>query len=311
MINVQENIPLAPLTTFKIGGAARFFVEAETVADVMEAVSFAQTKGLKLFILAGGSNVLFADAGFDGLVVHLVSRYIEITPDGLVHVSAGMLLGEVINMAMEGGMTGIERMSGVPGSLGGAVRGNAGAFGQEIGNVVVGVRAVNQKTGLVQEFTHEACRFVYRQSLFKCHSEWVILEVTLGLTPGGNRDELFQIAKETRAKREEKHAQSAKCAGSFFMNPIVKDEKLLREFAEETGAPSRNNRLPAGWLITKAGVRGKKIGGAQMSNQHPNYLVNTGKATADHVVMLASFVKTRVRNQLGVQLKEEIQFVGF
>ncbi len=310
MINVQEQVPLAPLTTFKIGGPARYFVEAKDAASVIEAFEWAEAKRVPTFILAGGSNVLFPDLGYEGLIIHIVGEHISVHGSSIT-ASAGSVLKHVIDSGLEAGLEGMEYMSGIPGSLGGAVRGNAGAFGTEIESVLNKVKAVNRLTGLVKEFYNDECEFGYRQSFFKRHPEWVILEVQLCLRDADNLEEVMRIAKETIAKREAKHPQDAKCAGSFFMNPVVTDEKLLTEFEEETGTASRNGKLPAGWLITKVGLRGKKIGGAQMSNQHPNYLVNVGNATADDVVILASVVKTRVRNELGIQLKEEIQFVGF
>jgi UDP-N-acetylmuramate dehydrogenase len=310
MIHIQENIPLAPFTTFKIGGNARYFTEASTPGQITAALEWAEEKGVPAFILAGGSNALFADTGYPGLVIRLSEGGWQFSETGFV-ASGAVNLGEVIEASLEKGLGGMERMSGIPGSLGGALRGNAGAFGVEIKNVVTRVKALHQKTGLLKDFTNQECTFGYRTSYFKENPEWVVVEVAIALTPGGDAKKLLRIAKETRDKREAKHPQSAKCAGSFFMNPLVKNEKLLEEFADETGTLSKNGRLPAGWLINHCGLRGKKIGGAQISKQHPNYLVNIGTAKADDVLMLASFVKTRVRNELGVQLKEEIQYVGF
>jgi UDP-N-acetylmuramate dehydrogenase len=310
MIHIQENIPLAPFTTFKIGGKARYFTEASTPGQITAALEWAEEKNAPAFMLSGGSNVLFADAGYPGLVIRLAEGGWQFTEAGFV-ASGAVNLGEMIEASLEKGLGGMERMSGIPGSLGGALRGNAGAFGAEIKDVVTRVKALHQKTGLLKDFTNQECAFGYRTSYFKQNPEWVVVEVAIALTPGGDAKELLRIAKETRDKREAKHPQSAKCAGSFFMNPLVKNEKLLEEFTDETGTSSKNGRLPAGWLINHCGLRGKKIGGAQISKQHPNYLVNTGSATADDVLMLASFVKTRVRNELGVQLKEEVQYVGF
>jgi UDP-N-acetylmuramate dehydrogenase len=244
------------------------------------------------------------------LVIHVVGAEVSIT-ESSVQVTAGTNLEKLIMTCLNEGLAGMERMAGIPGSLGGAVRGNAGAFGAEIGEFVTKVKAVSRETGMVREFSKAECDFEYRQSFFKKNNEWVIVEAALSLTPGRNVEELLAIAKETKEKREAKHPQTAKCAGSFFMNPVVSDEKLLTEFAEEAGTPSKNGKLPAGWLITHVGLRGKQIGGAKISSQHPNYLVNTGSATAEDVIMLASLVKTRVRDELGVRLREEVQFVGF
>lgn len=310
MTTPQENITLAPFTTFKIGGPAKFFIEAKSAQEISAALDWAEEKGVPSFLLAGGSNILFSDAGFDGLVIHIVEGGCHISNASVV-APAGSNLKELIDNVNEHGLAGMAEMSGIPGSLGGAVRGNAGAFGREIGDFVSCVKALDIKTGFVREFTQEECQFQYRCSYFKTHKEWVILEVKLAFTQEEDPDELKKLAKEIRARREAKHPQDAMCAGSFFMNPKVTNPHLLQEFEEETGTPSRNGVLPAGWLVAHVGLRGKKIGGAQMSPKHPNYLINTGTAKAEDVVMLSSFVKTRVRNQLGIQLKEEIQLVGF
>ena len=138
----------------------------------------------------------------------------------------------------------------------------------------------------------------------------IILSAEIKLTLG-DKEELGRVIEDTVRKREAKHPQAAFCAGSFFMNPVVKDEKLRREFEKDTGMAPKDDKLPAGWLIDHVGLRGKKIGGVLVSDRHPNYLVNTGNATAEDVITLASLIKTRVRDELSVRLQEEVQFVGF
>lgn len=221
-----------------------------------------------------------------------------------------MPLFDVVWAAKNASLQGIEKMAGIPGSFGGAVRGNAGAFGTEIGGVVTSVKTLNRFSGMVQEYSREECLFGYRNSIFKKDPNLIVLSAEIKLTPGDDV-ELERIIKETVATRESKHPQDAKCAGSFFMNPVVSDERLLQEFTKDTGNVSKDGKLPAGWLIDHVGLRGKKIGGAQVSPFHPNYLINTGDATAHDVVMLASLVKTKVRDELRVRLQEEVQFVGF
>jgi len=201
-------------------------------------------------------------------------------------------------------------LAGIPGSFGGAIRGNAGAFGTEIGNVITSVKGYVRDIGMVKEYSRKECGFAYRMSLFKKNPDLIILSAEIKLTPG-DKNELGKIIDDTVRKREAKHPQSALCAGSFFMNPVVKDEKLREEFQKDTGMVSRDNKLPAGWLIDHVGLRGKRIGGVLVSDRHPNYLVNTGNATAEDVITLASLIKTRVRDELRVRLKEEVQFVGF
>lgn len=309
MLTIKPHVPLAPFTTFNIGGPAEFYVAVTTVGELSEALDYAEKNKLKVFVLAGGSNLLIADKGVSGLVIHLRNESAR-AHQSTILADAGAKLLSVVELATKHGLAGIERLAGIPGSLGGAIRGNAGAFGMEIGDVVKSVKVYDRKENRLRDFTQFQCEFAYRSSYFKLHSELVILSAEL-IFKSGNREELARINRDTIATREAKHSQSAQCAGSFFMNPLVKDPELHAEFQKDTGTPSKDGKLPAGWLIDHVGLRGKKIGGAQVSQQHPNYFVNTGQATAEDVIMLASLVKQRVRTELGVELREEVQLVGF
>lgn len=309
MIHVRKNIPLAPFTTFRVGGAAAYFVEVSGAIELAESYEYAEHHKLPIFVLGGGSNILFADSGFPGLVVRMTDGGIKVSDQKII-VGAGIPLFEVVKQAVAAGLAGIERLAGIPGSFGGAVRGNAGAFGTEIGGVVAVVKTLDRNSGMVSEYRHDACVFGYRTSLFKENPHIIILSAEIKLARGDSND-LTRIMNETVAKREAKHPQDAKCAGSFFMNPEVNDKRLHDEFMKDTGTLSKNGKLPAGWLIDHVGLRGRKIGGAMVSEQHPNYLLNTGEATANDVVLLASLIKTRVRDELQVRLQEEAQYVGF
>ena len=309
-LNIQKNIPLAPLTSFHIGGPALAYTEAYSAQDVSLAIEYAKEHRIPALIFGGGSNVLFADKGFPGIVIHLVAKDISIKGDKLV-AAAGAKLLDVVMTAEEHGLAGLEKLAGIPGFLGGAVRGNAGAFGVEISSYLLSVTAVDLKSGLVRVFQKDECQFSYRKSFFKENKDWAILTAEFVFRQHARSNELAAIRKETMAKREAKHPQDAFCAGSFFMNPYVTNQALLDEFESETGHPSKDGKLPAGWLINYVGLRGKKIGGAQISLLHPNYLINTGEATAEDVVMLASLIKTKVRDELGIRLQEEVQMVGF
>lgn len=310
MVALKENVPLAPFTTFKIGGQARYYCEVSGAIELSEAFDYAEKHQLKMYVLGGGSNVLFSDAGFPGMVVRLIGGGISVAGERIT-AGAGMSLFDVVWKAKDAGLQGIEKLAGIPGSFGGAVRGNAGAFGTEIGQHIVSVKALDRHTGMVEEYAQAECQFSYRNSLFKKQTNLVILSAEIRLSAGGDQALLEQIIKETVATREKKHPQDAKCAGSFFMNPVVMDPHLLEEFEKDTGTPSKDGKLPAGWLIDHVGLRGKKIGGAMVSEKHPNYLLNTGTATAEDIVTLASLVKTKVRDVLRVKLQEEVQYVGF
>lgn len=306
---MQENVPLAPFTTFKIGGPAKYYCEASSPAQLTEAFVFAEENKIPIYVLGGGSNVLFSDNGFPGLVVRVVDGGMKVSGQKIL-AGGGESLLNVVTFAKDSSLQGIEKLAGIPGSFGGAVRGNAGAFGTEIGDVILSVKALDRITGLVREYDKSECRFSYRESVFKKNPNLVILSAEMKLE-SGEKEDLEHIMRDTMAKREAKHPQDAKCAGSFFMNPFVTDEELLLEFKKDTGMSSKDGKLPAGWLIDHVGLRGKKIGGAMMSEKHPNYLLNTGTATALDVITLASLVKTRVRDELGIKLQEEVQYVGF
>lgn len=309
MIHLKKNVPLAPLTTFHIGGKADYLVEATGAFELAEAIEYAEQQKLPVYIFGGGSNVLFSDKGFAGMVIRMVDGGIQVSEEKIL-CGAGVPLFDVVRAARDAGLSGIERLAGIPGSFGGAIRGNAGAFGVEIGSIVSSVKGYIKETGMVKEYKQEVCGFSYRTSLFKKNPDLIILSAEIRLKPG-NKDELEKVMNDTVKVRESKHSQDAFCAGSFFMNPVVKDEKLRQEFEKDTGTAPKDDKLPAGWLVDHVGLRGKRIGGAMVSDQHPNYLVNTGKATAENIITLASLIKTRVRDELSVRLREEVQFVGF
>ena len=301
-LEIQENVALSPLTTFRIGGAATYLAEVQCDEDLREALAWAREKNVGFIILAGGSNVLVADEGFDGLVIHMVSSGFSFAGDELA-ADAGCNLLALIYAAADVGFGGWEHLAGIPGSIGGAVRGNAGAFGTEIKDFAHKVRALNTETNEVREFNNAECSFSYRYSFFKHHPEWVITRVfvrLLQVKPAESK----RLIEETIAEREKRHLQNVQAAGSYFMNPKT-PQHLQDLFEAEKGIKSREGRVPAGWLIEKAGMKGAMEGGAMASLQHPNYIVNTGAATAQDVRKLALDIKLTVHQQFGITLVEE------
>jgi UDP-N-acetylmuramate dehydrogenase len=302
MQEVQENVPLALLTTFQIGGAARYFVDVRSEADIKSAIAWAKERGMRFVILGGCSNVLVPDEGLDALVIHFVGDLYGFS-DGLLDSWAGTNLLLAIKAIGSQGCGGWEKLAGIPGTIGGAVRGNAGAFGSEIKDFVTSARALNSETGETKEFPNAECDFSYRHSFFKDNPEWIITRVALRLQPI-DPAESAKLAEETLAEREKRHLQNVKAAGSFFMNPVAPQD-IVELFEKEKGVKSRENRVPAGWLIEKAGMKGATIGGAIASLQHPNYIVNQGNATAGDVRALAKQVKEAVHSKFSVGLTEE------
>ena len=303
MLEIQENVPLAPLTTFQIGGLSRYFAKAVTVKEIKEAIRWAREHVVPFAILAGGSNVLIADEGYDGLVIQVASSQFSFDNQTMT-ADAGCNLLSLIREAASRGLGGWEKLAGIPGTIGGATRGNAGAFGTEIKDVATRVWALHRDTFEERGFIAEACAFAYRTSFFKSHPEWVITSVEVGLAKI-NPQELARLTEETIAEREKRHLQNVRAAGSYFMNPIARAE-IVEMFEREKGVKAREGRVPAGWLIEKAGMKGAMEGGAMASLQHPNYLVNaTGTATASDVRALAEKIKSAVQGQFGVELHEE------
>ena len=307
-LDIQKNVPLAPFTTFEIGGEAKYFVEVSDGEEIKEAIQWAREKSTPFVILAGGSNVLIPDKGLDALVIKVVGDDHKIEGN-LLEANPGCNLLSLIRALGEKGLGRWEKLAGIPGSIGGAVRGNAGAFGSEIKDFLERVRAFNIETGEEREFGNAECEFAYRDSFFKKNPEWIVTRVFIRLqTIDGSESK--RLADETVAERERRHIQNVRAAGSFFMNPVAPDRVVLM-FEKEKQVKSRGGRVPAGWLIEKSGMKGASVGYAQASLQHPNYIVNNGNATASDVLALADNIKRKVREQLEIELQEEAVIFNF
>lgn len=310
-LNIQKNIPLALYTTFKIGGAAKFFCEAKNEEEILEALKLAQEKNLPVFVLGGGSNVLVSDKGFDGIVIKIQNTKYKII-DTIVDCDAGCSLSKIVSESVKSGLTGLEWAAGIPGTVGGAVRGNAGArtLGGEMADAIESVKVLDVDDLQLKNYDSGMCGYEYRNSVFKQNPNLIILSANLKLKKG-DKEKSQKIVKEILAKRKEKQPMEFPSPGSFFKNPIVEDKNLIKQFETDTGQKIRDGKIPAPWLIEEAGLKGKKIGGAMVSEKHANFIVNTGNATAENVIMLAAIIKTKVRNKFGIQLQEEVQMVGF
>ena len=309
MITLQENIPLAPFTSFGIGGPARFLVEAGSTEELRDAVRFARQRGVDFYLLGGGTNLLVSDSGFDGLVIRVKFDAVRLAGKG-VEAEAGADLTGLVRSVANWGLAGMEPLAGIPGMLGGAIRGNAGAYGSCIGELCTTVRVLNSKTLEFAELSREECRFAYRNSRFKRDPGLIVVSAQLALSPSAS-EEIRHRVEATVARRTARKLQCEKSAGSFFMNPVVTDAGLIERFEADREVICRDGRVPAGWLIEQAGLRNQRVGGARVSSLHANYLINTGGARAEEIVTLARLVKERVRAVTGVQLQEEASFLGF
>ncbi|MEA3453175.1 MAG: UDP-N-acetylmuramate dehydrogenase [Patescibacteria group bacterium] len=280
---VEENISLAKYTTFKIGGNAKYFFTAETKEDIIKAVKAAQQSGLLFFILVGGSNILFSDQGFDGLVIMVKARKNELKIDN-IYVEAGETLAGVVHMASEAGLSGLEWAAGVPGTVGGAVRGNAGAFNSSMSDIIDSVEVLDASDLTVTSYNREDCEFEYRNSIFKRNKNLIILSTKIKLKKG-NTEEVRKQMKKCIDYRIEHHPLEFPSAGSIFKNP---------------------EGFSAGALIDKSGLKGKTIGNAKISEKHCNFIINLGGATAKDILALIKLAKEKVKENFGVNLEEEI-----
>lgn len=318
MLDIRKNVPLAQKTTFRIGGKGRFFAEVKNEEELKEALDYAKHNSLEYFILGGGSNVLFSDKGFEGLVIRIKFDQLRLHEGITFEAGAGVPLAKVVRQAIEQELTGLEWAAGIPGTVGGAVRGNAGAFGESFGETIESVRVLDaddyfsdeNKENAIKEMLGSDCGFGYRMSIFKKKKNLIILSVRIKLEKG-IKEEIDQKSNEHIQKRITKHPVGLPSAGSYFMNPTVKNDEIRERFEKSRGVVARGDVIPAGWIIDQAGLKGKKIGGAMVSESHGDFLVNAGGATAEDVIMLEGYVKQQVRDKYGVQLQSEVEHVGF
>lgn len=283
----KKNVVLAPYTTFKIGGPAQYFFAAKSSAELIDAVSWAKKNKMPYFILAGGSNILISDQGFKGLVILNRSSDCRRVENKVI-CSSGLKLGQLIAFCAKNNLSGLEFLAGVPGTVGGAVFGNAGRPDLGIGNFIKSVKVLT-KAGQLKTLSQKECRFNYRQSRFQKSNE-IIIEVVLAFEPGRPAEIAAKI-KEAVSLKKKVQPLEYPSAGCIFKNPA--------------GDKS------AGWLIEEAGLKGKKIGGAMVSEKHANYIINTGGAKAEEVIILISLIKQKVRTKFKIQFQEEIKLVGF
>jgi UDP-N-acetylmuramate dehydrogenase len=275
----KKNQLLSNYTTFHIGGPADWFYQAGTEKDLIKAITFCQKEKIPFFILGSGSNVLFSDKGFRGMVIKIKKGNLKVR-NCRVTARAGILLDELIKIATENSLIGLEFMAGIYGTVGGAVFGNAGAWQENIGDKVKKVRILD-KNNQLEWLNQEECHFAYRQSRFKKSKE-IILEVEFELKKG-NKKEIKEKIKENLIKRQRQPKEFS--AGSVFVNPKPKS---------------------AGSLIEACGLKGKTIGKAQISKKHANFIVNLGGAKATDVLELIALAQRMVEDRFKIILQPEI-----
>jgi UDP-N-acetylmuramate dehydrogenase len=341
-IDIQQNISLAPFTTLRIGGPARFFAEIRTEAGLLEAIAFARQSSLPIFILGGGSNLLVADSGFDGLVLHIaldgpILPSFEV--DQVVYtIPAGIEWNTFVLTVCQQEISGVECLAGIPGTVGGTPVQNVGAYGQEVSQTIASVRALDLETMQFVDLSNAECGFSYRRSIFNTthRGRYIVTAVTFRFDPA-RRPRLtyadltrhFGDAQPTplevyHAVREIRHRKGmllvegepdCRSAGSFFKNPIVSREtfehvasalQLASDQIPHWPAEEDRIKLPAAWLLEQAGfVKGYAMGNAGISSRHTLALINRGSATAADLFALRNAIQEKVKTLFGIQMEQE------
>jgi UDP-N-acetylmuramate dehydrogenase len=345
---LERDVPLAPLTTIGIGGPAKYFIRAETVDEIRDAIAWAAAQRQPVFVLGGGSTLLIADEGFDGLVLQIDVRGITVLAESddavTVYVAAGERWDDFVAYAVDRGWAGVECLSGIPGSTGATPIQNVGAYGQDVSETIIRVEALERASGRVVTLTNWDCAFAYRQSIFKgaAKDRYVVVGVTFRLRPGGAAsikypelqtyiDEHGIDASDLRGVRHaviairkrkgmvlDREDSDTRSDGSFFMNPVL-TQAQFDGFLRRAGTrnvphfPSGDEiKLSAAWLIEHAGFeKGFALGHVGLSSKHTLAVVNRGGGTAAEVLTLVRLIQERVREAFGVEIHPEPNFIGF
>ena len=279
--------PMSRHTTFRVGGEAQCFVRISDKEQLKKLIPYLRQIEVPYFILGNGSNLLVSDKGYEGVILQIGNKMNTITVEGThIRAQAGALLSQIAKCAYDKGLTGFEFASGIPGSIGGGVVMNAGAYGGEMKQVVESVLVMDIQ-GEILELSGESMEFGYRTSIIK-NRPFIVLEVCLKLEQG-NKERIASDMEERAQKRREKQPLEYASAGSTFKRP---------------------EGYFAGKLIMDAGLRGYSIGGAQVSDKHCGFVVNTGRASATDVAEVISEVQERVKDKFGVSLETEVIFLG-
>lgn len=318
-VKIQTNVLLAPYTTFGIGGPAKYFAEPESIEEIQELCDWARQKArqdkkeVPVFVLGGGSNILISDKGFNGLVIRNRSNKIE-GKKNRVYADSGVLLSRVVQESIKNGLAGMEWAIGIPGTVGGAVSGNAGACGKQTSEALLYVKVLDLKKLSIKKFKNPDCDFYYRDSIFKRGRDFVVLEAVFGLKK--EKDEKIKEKIKYYAKeRAGSGSRGDKCAGCFFKNidwkrKDINKKDILYNFPELKRFADKP-KISAGFLIEHLEMKSKKMGDATVSDKHANFILNSGNATADEIMMLVALIKNRVYSHYGFGLEEEVQLIGF
>jgi len=303
-LHFYVNASLAGYTRFEIGGSAKVLLDAadeKALIDVRRAV---EESRWPLVVIGGGSNLIVSDSGFPGAVLRYTAARIEFEDD-LVRVDAGATLQDLVDASIERGRRGLETMTRIPGWVGGAIYGNAGAYGHSIHERVESVRFFDGET--VRELGNDACEFRYRESIFKRNKNWIILSAALRLEPG-DIQQLRDTAEGIRKIRDEKYPPTMRCAGSIFKNLLL-SELSADVRAQVPEGVIREGKVPSAYFLERVGAKNMESGPIHVAGYHANLIYNRGGGTARQLRELICTLKTRVHEKFGLELEEEVQYI--
>ncbi len=305
---IKNDFPTSLVTTFGVGGSVANYIKVTTPEELVAAVQAAQEFNFPYQVMAGGSNLVFPDQTLEKLLIHIESNpksktALQISGTTVV-CEAGVSLSKLITTSMKHDLAGLEALSGIPGTLGGAVVGNAGAYGQTISDYLESVTIFDGKD--IRVISKADCEFSYRDSVFKHHT-WLVLSATFKLTPGDGKA-LVQKSKSIIKIRNKKYPPGLKCPGSFFKNVLVKNvSKESLNKIDQTKII--DGKIPTGWLLEHVGAHREKEGGVYIPDYHGNLLVNDGTGTYADVIKLAARLKAKVKRRFGIELEEEVRYM--
>jgi len=311
---IRQNVSLKDYSNFKIGGQALYFLEVFSKEELIEGLKewkkiSANLSTDKIFILGGGTNILFSDLGFAGLVIKNSIGGIKAS-NGVIEIGGGALVSELLNFCIENSLSGFEWAGGLPGTIGGAVRGNAGAFNGETKDNVLDVESVNLKTLETKTRNNKDCNFSYRMSTFKINAKNEIITKVKFKFETGEKQEIKNSIQEKIDHRLSRHPLEYPNVGSIFKNvPYVSFSRKLQEELKQYIKNDPFPVIPTAKLNFLAGLSGKRVGDAQLSKKHTNFIVNLGNAKAEDVKKLMQIIKETVKQKFRISLEEEIMLV--
>ena len=309
-LQLTRNEPLMRHTRFALGGPADVFAETPDEAAFVAALQVLEASAAEWIVIGCGTNLIVSDAGYRGVVLRFTGAQVSVSGTGL-HAAAGALLQDVVDAALAAGLGGMERLTGIPGSLGAAIYGNAGAYGASLSDVVEKVRAFDGS--VVREFDREGCGFRYRESEFKrrrlAGEAWLVLSAELALR-ACDAAAMRLKAAEILATRNAKFPPELQCAGSIFKNLLL-DELPAAARAAVPASVLKGGKVPVAWFLEQAGARGLSRGAIRVKDDHANTLYNAGGGTAAEFCQLVAELKQRVAERYGLTIEEEVQYIGF